>query len=217
MVVASTAWVACGALVIWLCLALFRGGIWRADQLLSRRADEPDHRPKIAAVIPARDEAETIAQAVRSIAGQDYPADVTIVVVDDGSTDGTAAEAKSGATGSGVIDVIHGQQLPDGWPGKMWAVAQGIDRAGQLAPDVAHLLLTDADIEHAPNSLRRLVAKAEQENLDLVSLMVKLRGQSAWEKLLIPAFIFSFKSFPPFLGSTIPGGWRLRRRVDACW
>ena len=103
---------------------------WRADQLLPRRADEPDHWPKIAAVIPARDEAETIAQAVRSIAGQDYPADVTIVVVDDGSTDGTAAEAKSGATGSGVIDVIHGQQLPDGWTGKMWAVAQGIDRAG---------------------------------------------------------------------------------------
>jgi hypothetical protein len=78
-------------------------------------------------------------------------------------------------------------------------------------------LLTDADTEHALDSLRRLVAKAEQENLDLVSLMVKLRVQSAWEKLLIPAFIFSFKSFPPFLGSTIPGGWRLRRRVDACW
>ena len=178
---------------------------WRADQLLPRRADEPDHWPKIAAVIPARDEAETIAQAVRSIAGQDYPADVTIVVVDDGSTDGTAAEAKSGATGSGVIDVIHGQQLPDGWPGKMWAVAQGIDRAGQLAPDAAHLLLTDADIEHAPDSLRRLVAKAEQENLDLVSLMVKLRGQSAWEKLLIPAFIFFFQKLFPFPWVNNPG------------
>ena len=87
----------------------------------------------------------------------------------------------------------------------MWAVAQGIDRAGQLAPDAAHLLLTDADIEHAPNSLRRLVAKAEQENLDLVSLMVKLRVQSAWEKLLIPAFIFFFQKYSPFPWVNNPG------------
>ena len=77
MIVASTAWAACGALVIWLYLALFRGGFWRADQRLSDRIDEPSHWPKIAAVIPARDEAETIARAVRSIAGQDYPSDVT--------------------------------------------------------------------------------------------------------------------------------------------
>jgi len=198
MIVASTAWAACGALVIWLYLALFRGGFWRADQRLSDRIDEPSHWPKIAAVIPARDEAETIARAVRSIAGQDYPSDVTIVVVDDGSTDGTADAAKSGASRSLVLDVIHGQPLPDGWTGKMWAVAQGIDRAGNLAPDAAYLLLTDADIEHAPDSLRRLVAKAEQEKLDLVSLMVKLRCQSPWEKLLIPAFVFFFQKLFPF-------------------
>ena len=69
-----------------------------------------------------------------------------------------------------------------------------------FAPDAAYLLLTDADIEHAPDSLRRLVAKAEQENLDLVSLMVKLRVQSAWEKLF------------PFTWFNNPG-----RLEAACW
>ena len=134
MVVASTAWVAGGALVIWLYLAWFRGGFWRADQRLDLRMDEPDRWPKIVAIVPARDEAETIAQAVRSIAGQDYPAKITIVVVDDGSTDGTATEAKSVFDAPVVIDVIDGQQLPDNWTGKMWAVAQGIDRAGPCRP-----------------------------------------------------------------------------------
>ena len=135
MFVASTAWVACGALVIWLCLALFRGGFWRADQRLAGRISEPLRWPKVAAVIPARDEIATIARAVGSIAEQDYAADITIIVVDDGSADGTADAAKTVTPGSGVIDVIDGQPLPDGWTGKMWAVAQGIDRAGRLAPD----------------------------------------------------------------------------------
>lgn len=205
MVAASSAWVACGALVIWLWLALFRGGFWRADQRLPRRQDELNDWPKIAAVIPARDEAETIAQAVRSIVEQDYPTDITIVVVDDGSTDGTADEARSVITSPTIIDVIDGQPLPGGWTGKMWAVSRGIERAGKLAPDATYLLLTDADIEHAPDSLRRLVAKAEQEKLDLVSLMVKLRVQSAWEQILIPAFVFFFQKLFPFPRVNNPG------------
>jgi len=122
MVVASTVWVR-AALWLYGFVSRGSGADFGADQLLRRRAGEPDHWPKIAAVIPARDETETIAQAVQSVARHDYPAYVTIVVLDDGSTDGTAAEAKSGATGSGVIDVIQGQQLPDGWTGKMWAVS----------------------------------------------------------------------------------------------
>jgi len=198
MIVETIAWIAGVALMIWLYLALFRGGFWRVNQLLAAQFDEPSRWPAIAAVIPARDEAKTIAQAVGSIAGQDYPAKVTIVVVDDGSTDGTAEVAKAVASETGRIEVITGQQLPSGWTGKMWAVAQGIDRVAGLAPEAKYVLLTDADIEHAPNSLRRLVAKAEQENLDLVSLMVKLRTQKPWEKLLVPAFVFFFQKLFPF-------------------
>jgi hopene-associated glycosyltransferase HpnB len=101
--------------------------------------------------------------------------------------------------------VIHGEPLPDNWTGKMWAVAQGIDRAEKLVPDADYLLLTDADIEHSPDSLRRLAAKAERENLDLASLMVRLRVRRFWEKLLIPAFIFFFQKLFPFPRVNDPG------------
>lgn len=198
MFVASIVWIASCALAVWLWLAFCRGGFWRADQRLPDRIDEPSRWPRIAAVIPARDEAETIARAVRSIAEQDYPAGMAIVVVDDGSTDGTAAAAKSVSAPSAIVEVIGGQPLPDNWTGKMWAVAQGLDRAEQISPDTEYLFLTDADIEHSPDCLRHLVAKAEHENLDLVSLMVRLRVQSSWEKLLIPAFVFFFQKLFPF-------------------
>ncbi|PMB08138.1 glycosyl transferase family 2, partial [Fischerella thermalis CCMEE 5282] len=95
------------------------------------------------------------------------------------------------------LHVITAQALPPGWSGKLWAMEQGINKATKiLEPD--YLLLTDADIEHDPVNLRQLVAKAEQENLDLVSLMVRLRCENFWEKLLIPAFVFFFQKLYPF-------------------
>jgi len=94
--------------------------------------------------------------------------------------------------------VIDGQPLPAGWTGKLWAVSQGIDAAAEIAPEARYLLLTDADIEHDPDSLRPLVAKAEANSLHLVSLMAKLRCKSRWEQLLIPAFVFFFQKLYPF-------------------
>ena len=198
MLITVAAWLVSGALAIWLWLAFLRGGFWRADQRLSGGLQDPARWPDITAVIPARDEVETIAAAVRSLAKQDYAANVTIIVVDDGSTDGTSDAARSVFAQGVTIHVIEGKPLPEGWTGKMWAVAQGVARAEQVAPDGAFLLLTDADIAHGPDSLRRLVAKAEQDNLDLVSLMVRLRCKSGWEKLLIPAFIYFFQKLFPF-------------------
>jgi hopene-associated glycosyltransferase HpnB len=75
---------------------------------------------------------------------------------------------------------------------------QGIQQAQTLFSLPEYLLLTDADIEHDPANLRQLVAKAEREELDLVSLMVLLRCQSWWERLLIPAFVFFFQKLYPF-------------------
>jgi hopene-associated glycosyltransferase HpnB len=198
MLVSMIAWLALGSLAVWLWIAFFRGGFWRADQRLANGPVWQGPWPDITAVIPARDEAETIAAAVRSLAEQDYPARVTIIVVDDGSTDGTAVEAHSVLVKDVTIDVVAGEPLPDGWTGKMWAVAQGVARADELAPEGTYLLLTDADIAHASDSLRRLVTKAERDNLDLVSLMVKLRCRSSWERLLIPAFVFFFQKLFPF-------------------
>jgi hopene-associated glycosyltransferase HpnB len=192
------AWLAGGALILWLWIALFQGGFWRADQRLRVVPDTLVRWPAIAVVIPARDEAQTIAEAVTSLVNQDYAGGLTIIVVNDNSTDGTAALAISVTSGACKIDVVDGQPLPDGWTGKMWAVALGIERVETIATDVEYLLLTDADIEHSSDSLRALVVKAESENLDLVSLMVKLRDQNHWENLLVPAFVFFFQKLFPF-------------------
>ncbi|MDB9459038.1 glycosyltransferase, partial [Dolichospermum circinale CS-545/17] len=94
------------------------------------------------------------------------------------------------------LQIVSSESLPTGWTGKLWAMAQGVEKASELTPD--YFLLTDADIEHDISNLRRLVTKAESQNLDLVSIMVRLRCQSFWEKLLIPAFVFFFQKLYPF-------------------
>jgi len=153
--------------------------------------------PSVVCVIPARDEAESIAGTVRSLLDQDYPGKLTIIVVDDNSTDGTADVARSAIRHPDEerrVRVLSGEPLASGWAGKMWAVSQGV----KAAEKCDYLLLTDADIVHAPTNLGRLVAKAEAGQLGLVSLMVKLRCQSVWEKFLIPAFVYFFQKLYPF-------------------
>ncbi|MDZ7958371.1 MAG: glycosyltransferase [Aulosira sp. DedQUE10] len=187
------------SLVMWIGLLSLRGQFWRADQQLEV-ADIPlQSLPRICVVIPARNEADLLPITLRSLLLQDYPGDVNVFLVDDRSTDGTADFAEGVAYALNKPDQLHiisGKSLPPGWTGKLWAVEQGVQIATEFAPD--YFLLTDADIEHDSGSLRRLVAKAEQEDLDLVSVMVRLRCESFWEQLLIPAFIFFFQKLYPF-------------------
>jgi hopene-associated glycosyltransferase HpnB len=148
-------------------------------------------------VIPARNEAELLPITLRSLLNQDYPGSLTIILVDDQSTDGTASVAQA-LGNNGQLHVLAAEPLPPGWKGKLWALEQGIRHAQTLTPPPDYLLLTDADIEHDRTNLRQLVTKAQQENLELVSLMVQLRCQSFWERLLIPAFVFFFQKLYPF-------------------
>jgi hopene-associated glycosyltransferase HpnB len=207
------------SLSAWAWLIVFRGGFWRADQRLGRPA-EPASWPPVIAVVPARNEAAHVGEAVASLLGQDYPGAFRIVLVDDASEDGTAEAAQRGAAGSDRLTVIAGRPLEAGWAGKMWAVSQGLAAADRIAPDAAYVLLTDADIAHDAGNLRRLAAKAETEGLDLVSLMVRLRCRTVWERLLIPAFVFFFQKLYPFPWANDPrnsvaaaaGGCMLVRR-----
>ena len=185
------------SLLIWIYLLLFYGGFWRADQRLKPGGPEPDVWPSVTAVVPARDEARVIERAVTSLLSQDYPGDFHLIVVDDGSSDGTADLARAAADKLGAgnrLTVVSGTPLPDGWTGKMWAVANGVRTVG----DCDFLLLTDADIEHDAQNLRRLAAKAVTDRRDMVSLMVRLHATSFWERLLIPAFVFFFQKLYPF-------------------
>lgn len=186
------------SLAVWVYLVGFHGRFWMCDQRLPDPPDTQNHGPRVVAVIPARDEMATVGATVASLLGQDYPGGVPVVVVDDGSTDGTAAAARAAAAAWTDLTVVEGRPLEPGWTGKLWALSQGIETAVRQEPDVEFLLLTDADIRHDPASLSRLVDKAESEDLDLVSQMVSLRCQSFWERLLVPPFVFFFQKLYPF-------------------
>jgi hopene-associated glycosyltransferase HpnB len=184
------------ALAVWVYLIAARGGFWLAA-VRDEGGPAPAQWPAVVAVIPARDEAETIGQTVGSLLAQDYPGTFTVVVIDDGSSDGTAEVARRAAAASPErLTVVSGTALPAGWTGKLWAMRQGV--ASAQAHEPAYLLLTDADIVYAPGMVERLVSRAEAEGLVLNSLMVKLRCESLAERLLIPAFVFFFQMLYPF-------------------
>lgn len=185
------------ALSVWIYMLAGRGAFWRA-----RERDDADmppapaRWPSVVAVVPARDEADVIARTLASLLAQSYEGPFRVVLVDDRSTDGTASAARE-LPGGDRLAVIDGSPRPSGWTGKLWAVLQGVAYATDAhAPD--YLWLTDADIAHAPDNLARLVARAEEKRLVLVSLMAKLHCASLVERFTIPAFVFFFDMLYPF-------------------
>jgi hopene-associated glycosyltransferase HpnB len=177
----------------------------------------------VTAVVPARDEADVIDASISSLLSQDYPGVYRVILVDDDSSDGTAAVARAAAERLGQaarLEVLGGAPLPGGWTGKLWAMSQGVARAeaGADAPD--YLWLTDADIAHAPDHLRSLAARAEAGRLTLTSVMVELHCETLPERLLIPAFVHFFQMVYPFAQVNDPksrvagaaGGCMLARR-----
>ncbi len=188
----------------WIYLLAFRGQFWRCNQRLTSSGKVSlAEWPSICAVVPARNEADMLTQSLPGLLTQQYPGNFRILLVDDQSTDGTAAVARQTAYQSEAeapLEIMTTDPLPTGWSGKLWAVHQGIQQVIQntTQPLPDYFLLTDADILHGQDALKQLVVKAEREQLDLVSLMVLLRCQSFWEKLLIPAFVFFFQKLYPF-------------------
>lgn len=187
------------SLSIWLGLLCLRGGFWRVR--LPAAAAPPTDWPAVVAVVPARNEAEVVAEAVTSLLTQAYSGEFRVILVDDHSDDGTAALARAAAAACGREDRLHivsAQPLPPGWSGKVWAQQQGVEAVAALLPDAEYVWLTDADIGHPPAALAGLVALARAEGRDLVSEMVRLRTASPAERLLIPAFVFFFAKLYPF-------------------
>ncbi|MBE9203142.1 glycosyltransferase [Synechocystis salina LEGE 06099] len=192
--------------LIWCFLLGGWGDFWRCDQILNFEHSSPlKEYPPVAGIIPARDEANVLGQSLPSLLQQHYPGPLKIILVDDQSSDGTGSVAQRIATDLGHgdrLEVVSGQPLPPGWSGKLWAVEQGWQtvQSDKQSPEPwpEYIFLTDADIAHGPQTIKILVEKAQRENLALVSLMVLLRCESAWEKLLIPAFIFFFQKLYPF-------------------
>ena len=215
------------ALLVWLYLLLAHGKFWQAGPILAPAPSvstargaastasgaaqntswlglagppttSPAALPAVTIVVPARDEAQVIETTLRSLLAQDYPGPYRVILVDDGSTDGTGALAR--ALNDPRLHVLDGTPPPAGWSGKLWAVSQGIAEA-----DEAELiLLTDADITHDPRHLSALVAQAECHDLDLVSEMVALACDSLAERALVPAFVYFFQLLYPFAWANDP-------------
>ncbi|WP_328297125.1 glycosyltransferase [Streptomyces sp. NBC_00435] len=191
---------ACASLAVWLWLTLGQGMFWRTDTRLPPR-HAPARWPSVAIIVPARDEAGVLPLSLPSLLAQDYPGEAEIVLVDDGSTDGTAALARrlAGAQPGLPLTVVSPGEPGAGWTGKLWALRHGIAHArSSVSGEPDYLLLTDADIAHEPDSLRELVAAATAADLDLVSQMARLRAVSVWERLIVPAFVYFFAQLYPF-------------------
>ena len=195
------------ALLIWVGIALHPARSWDfrpigEDNVLPLK---PHQWPSVQVLIPARNEASMLRETLPSLLNQDYPGPFSVSVIDDRSQDQTATVATAIAEHAKATDrlrVVSGTALPAGWVGKVWALQQGAVACGfalgskESLPD--YLLLTDADIWHAPDSLRHLVIESEAEQLALNSRMARLRCVSFAERLLIPPFVFFFiLLYPP--------------------
>ncbi|HTW85899.1 MAG TPA: glycosyltransferase [Candidatus Sulfotelmatobacter sp.] len=192
------AWVAAA---VWVGLIAGRGRFWdaSADGLRDPAPGEP--APDVHAVVPARDEADVVARTLSSLLTQDYPGRLHVTLVDDRSSDGTAAIARetiASAGAAGRAAVVTGRPRPEGWTGKVWALSEGVAAARADGTPPAYWWFSDADVEHDPRTLGRLVATARAEQRALVSQMVALHCRSGWERLLIPAFVFWFRMLYPF-------------------
>ncbi len=181
-------------LAIWLYLVFGHGRFWRSGPELA--PSRPRAAPAVDVVVPARDEAATIAAVIASLLAQDYPGEFRVILVDDGSSDGTAQAAGSAPR----LTVLTAPPKPPGWSGKLWALSQGVAAGG--APVI---LCTDADIVHDPRHLASLVARLEEPAVDLVSEMVRLNCTSLAERALVPAFVYFFQMLYPFARVNDPG------------
>ena len=187
------------ALSVWVYLIGFHGRFWRSGPELE--GVTPSGNAAVTVIVPARNEAESIRASLISLLSQDYSGPLSILLVDDNSTDGTGDIAAS-LCANDKMTIIKGEPLGAGWSGKLWAVHQGL--CHEKARTADYILLTDADIEHGPGHISSLVTKAEADGLDLVSEMVRLHCLTAAERALIPAFVFFFQMLYPFAWTANP-------------
>lgn len=134
----------------------------------------------VSVIIPARNEAATITTLLDSLAASRY-APLEILVVNDRSTDDTAALVTNRAANDARIRLIEGAALPDGWLGKPWACAQG---AALATGDV--LIFTDADTTHHPDLHGHTVAAMQADAIDLLTLASRQLCETFWERLVMP-------------------------------
>ncbi len=150
-----------------------------------------EDQPFVSVLVPARNEELNIEKCVSSLLRQNYP-NFEVIVLNDNSTDKTSLILKRLQQTNPRLQVINGNSLPEGWPGKHWACHQLSQAArGQ------YLLFTDADTVHAPNALQHAINALVNEKADLVTALPRQEVVSFGEKLVVPFMNFAILSFLP--------------------
>lgn len=213
------------AALAWLFLLALHGGFWRTSHRLPPTPTLRGPLPSVTAVIPARNEATVLPACLPSLLSQDYQGRLSVIVVDDDSTDDTAkvaaelAEAAQASSGAGPEQLLArgdtvspgvtpdpvGPDLPHltvvtarPTPAGWAGKVWAMSEGVRAAGDPDYLLFTDADISYAPGTLTRLASAAASGRYDLLSQMALLRASTPAEKLLIPAFVYFFAQLYPF-------------------
>lgn len=143
--------------------------------------------PQLSVVIPARNESANITACLDGLLNQAYPSErLHIVVVDDNSSDDTAAVIRKLARSHSGLQLLQAGALPDGWTGKSFACWQGFQTT-----DGRWLVFIDADTSASPTLLSAAVSFAEAKNIDMLSLHPSQELKTFWERVIIPAGLFA--------------------------
>ena len=182
------------ALLYWLRMLIgvvrVRRGVARLEELAS---PAPHRWPRVSVVVAARDEADKIAPAARSLMQQDYP-DLQLIFVDDRSSDGTGQVIARLAEADDRLRVVRVEELPDGWLGKVHALQRGLE-----ASDGEYVLFTDADVYFAPDTLSKAIAHMVERELDHLSACPSVWEAGAVVDVLVTTFLRQLVAFgiPP--------------------
>ena len=186
----------------------------RVERLSARM---PRRSPLVSIIIPARDEERAIERTLAGLRAQTYPA-IEIIVIDDRSTDSTPAILERAAQEDSRITVISGEEPPEGWLGKPWALHRG-----SLAAGGELLLFVDADVRYEPEAVAAAVAQMEEHDVALLALFPHVEMRGFWEHVLMPNLaFFAFTVMPLWLTNRSPsprfaiggGTGNLVRRAD---
>ena len=156
----------------------------------------PSRMPAVSIIVPARNEGESINDSVRAFLAQDYP-DLEVIVVNDRSADATGEIVQQIAQTDSRLILIQGEEPPDGWLGKPWAVHQGASVArGEF------LLFVDADLIYAPAAVRSAMASLLKHNAGSVSWFPRMVMKGFWENILMPCLaVIGFMELPTWLAN----------------